>query len=119
MRATVSDPGEALQELARPILSRIGQNVCRRAGFDDAATVEEAHRVGHLAREGHLVGGHDDRATGARQLPDERQHLADELRVQCAGDLVEQQQPRLIRQRPGDRHPLLLTPDSLSGYAPA
>ena len=36
------------------------------------------------------------------------EHLGDELGVEGAGDLVEQQHPRLHRERPHDRDPLLL-----------
>ena len=44
-----------------------------------------------------------------RQLPDDVEHLGDELRVERAGDLVEEQQVGLHRQRPDDRDTLLLT----------
>ncbi len=104
-----------LQELAGPVLLRIGQNLFRRAGFDDAAAVEEAHRVGDLAGERHFVGGHHDGAPGRRQLADEGQHLADQFRVQRAGDLVEQQQSGFVGQRAGDGHPLLLAAGQFVG----
>ena len=41
----------------------------------------------------------------ARQLADDRQHLADQLRVQRRGDLVEQQQPRAARPARGRSPP--------------
>ena len=41
------------------------------------------------------------------------QHLADQFRVERAGRLVEQHQPRLQRQRPGDGDPLLLAAGQL------
>ena len=44
----------------------------------------------------------------AGQLPDQVQDLGDELRVEGARDLVEEQQVRLHRERPDDRDPLLL-----------
>ncbi len=43
-----------------------------------------------------------------RQLADDGEHLADQLRVERAGDLVEQHQLRLHRQRAHDRGALLL-----------
>ena len=55
-RPTLASAGEPPQELAGPVLLRIGQNLLGRTGFDDPATVEEAHPVGHLAGECHLVG---------------------------------------------------------------
>ena len=42
------------------------------------------------------------------QLADHLQHLADQLGVEGAGDLVEQQRPRPRGQRADDRHALLL-----------
>ena len=73
-----------------------------------APGVEEADPVGDVAREAHLVGRDDHRHPGRRQLADDVEHLGHELRVERAGDLVEQQQVRLHRQRPDDRDPLLL-----------
>ena len=43
-----------------------------------------------------------------RELADDVEHLGDELRVEGARDLVEEQEVRLHRQRPDDRDPLLL-----------
>ena len=43
------------------------------------------------------------------QLLNHLQHLANQFRIQGRGRLVEEHQFRLLRQRPGDRHPLLLT----------
>jgi hypothetical protein len=54
------------------------------------------------------VGGHQDRHALRGDLADHGQHLADQLRVQRAGDLVEQQHSRPHGQGPGDGHPLLL-----------
>ena len=44
----------------------------------------------------------------SRELADDGEHLADQLRVERARDLVEQHQLRLHRQRARDRGALLL-----------
>ena len=58
----------------------------------------------------HLVGHDDHRHALARELAHHVEHLLDQLRVERAGDLVEQHHVRVHRQRPRDRHPLLLAP---------
>ncbi len=81
------------------------------SGGPDSSTppaVEEADPVRHLPGEAHLVGRHQDRDAAVGELADDREHLADQLRVQRGGDLVEQQQPRAHGERAGDRHALLL-----------
>ena len=79
-----------------------------RALLDDATCVEEDHAVGRLAREAHLVR-HDDHGRAlVGQVLHHPEDLADELRVEGAGRLVEQQHPRLHGQRAGDGDPLLL-----------
>jgi hypothetical protein len=65
--------------------------------------------MGDVAREAHLVGGDDHRHAALRQLADDAQHLADELGIKRARDLVEQEQVGVHRQGPHDRNALLLT----------
>ena len=64
--------------------------------------------VADIAREPHLVGDDDHRHPLLRELSHHVEHLLDQLRVEGARHLVEQHQLRPHRQRPGDRHPLLL-----------
>ena len=47
------------------------------------------------------------------EFADQGEHLADEFGIQRAGDLVEQQQPRVVGQRAGDRDALLLAAGEL------
>jgi hypothetical protein len=54
------------------------------------------------------VRGDQHRHALLLELADRGQHLADQLGVERAGDLVEQQRPRPRRERAGDRDPLLL-----------
>ena len=65
--------------------------------------------MGDVAREAHLVRGDQHRHAVGGELADDLEHLGDELGVERARDLVEQQQPRLHRQRPDDGHALLLS----------
>src|SRR5205823_3556833 len=100
------DPRE---KLARPFLARRREDLVRRSFLEDDALVEEANLVRDLAREAHLVRRDDHRHAGVRELAHEVEHLADELGVERARDLVEEHQGRAHRQRTRDRDSLLLT----------
>ena len=54
------------------------------------------------------MGDDHQGGSAAGQVPDDREHLADQLRIQGRGRLVEHDQPRLQRERAGDRDALLL-----------
>src|SRR5579862_1837108 len=98
----------ARQELARPWLARIAEDLLGRPFFENATAVEEAHLVRDLAREGHLVRREDHRHAAVGELAHECKHLGHELRVERARDLVEQHLLRLHRERASDRDALLL-----------
>ena len=70
--------------------------------------VQEPDPVRDVAREPHLVGRDHHRHPAGRELADHVQDLGDELGVERARDLVEQHHVGLHRERPHDRHPLLL-----------
>src|SRR3954452_2400103 len=99
---------QATQEALGLRALRVGQDLFRLADLGDPPVVQEGDPVGDLAGEAHLVGRGQHRHPRLFQLADRRQHLADQLRVEGACDLVEQQRPRSPDQRPDDRHPLLL-----------
>ena len=103
--AGLDDP---VEELARPGLVGLGEDLGRRPLLEDPARVEEADAVRDVAGEAHLVGRDDHRHAARRELADDVEHLGDELGVERGRDLVEQQEVRLHRERPHDRHPLLL-----------
>jgi len=92
---------------------RAGDHLARLPRLQDDSLVHEQERVAHLSGETDLMGHDDHRHAGFRQLPHHVEHLPDELSVQGRGGLVEQHQLRLHRQRPGDRHPLLLAAGEL------
>jgi hypothetical protein len=70
--------------------------------------VQIADLVGDLAREAHLVRRDQHRHALGLELADRLQHLADELGIERARDLVEQQRAGTRRERAGDRDALLL-----------
>src|SRR5881409_3723408 len=72
------------QELARPRLARSGEDLLRRALLENAAVVEEANLVRHLARKTHLVRGEHHRHPALRELTHEIQHARHKLRVERA-----------------------------------
>ena len=76
--------------------------------LEDPPCVEEADPMGDVAREAHLVRRDQHRHAAGRELADDVEHLGDELGVERARDLVEEQQPWLHRERAHDRDPLLL-----------
>ena len=84
-------------------------DLLRRALLDDHPLVHEDHLVGDVPGEAHLVGDHEHRHPLLRQLAHHVEHVLDQLRVEGAGDLVEEHQLRIHGQRPGDRDALLLT----------
>ncbi|EKU46918.1 6-pyruvoyl-tetrahydropterin synthase [Brevibacterium casei S18] len=105
-----SSSEHAREERPRAFVTRVVEDEVGRALLENAAAVEHHHSVGYLPRELHLVG--DEEHRDVRGLGDVAQHcedVADELGVEGRGDLVEEEDLRAHRQRPGDRHPLLLT----------
>ena len=81
------------QEPPGPVVLRVAEHLLGRAAFPDHAVVEEADLVGDVAGEPHLVRGQHHGHAVALEVAYHRQHLADQLRVERRGDLVEQQQP--------------------------
>jgi len=76
--------------------------------LEDHAVVEKADLVRDLACETHLVRRDHHRHPALGQLADHVQHLTDELGVERARDLVQEQQIGLHRERADDRGALLL-----------
>src|SRR6266542_2694143 len=99
---------DPLQELARARLRRRLEDAVGRALLEDDAVVKEAHAVGDLPRETHLVGRDQHRHAARRELAYDLEHLRDELGVERARHLVEEHQLRAHRESAHDRHALLL-----------
>ena len=93
---------------ARPVSRPAAPGPWRRPSAHEAPVEQLDDPVGDL--EHHRVVGRDDRrdALGPDDVPDEQHDPLPGLRVELAGRLVGEQQPRPVRERPGDRDPLLL-----------
>src|SRR5690606_37820966 len=82
-----------------------------------ATEIEFDHATAHRVHDRLVVGGHDDRGTGAVD-PFQQQHdVLAGVRVQVPGRLVGQQHQRPVDERAGDGHPLLLATGQLVGHA--
>ena len=80
----------------------------RGPGLDDHALVHEHVEVADLAREVELVRDDDHRHPRLGELAHDAEHLADELRVERRGRLVEEHHLGVEAERARDRDPLLL-----------
>src|SRR3546814_11063371 len=78
------------EELARALFLRRIEEIVGAALFAEPTAVEEADAVGEFLGEAHLVGDHQhgEVELGAK-LSDHVQHLADQLRVERRGDIVD------------------------------
>jgi hypothetical protein len=71
-------------------------------------TVEQADLVAGQVGQAQVVGGHDDRRPAGPQAGEGGQQQVLGEGVDPVERLVEQQQPRLLGDRPGQQHPLAL-----------
>ena len=105
--------GKVLQHLRKECFQsgmlRIREQFLRRLVLLDLAVVDEDDAVGHLAGEAHFVGDHQHGDAGVGQLFHQLKHFAHHLGVEGAGRLIEEDDVRVHRQRPGDGDALLLT----------
>ena len=96
------------EELAEPVGLRRAEDLGRRALLGDLAAGEEEDAARDIARKAHFVRHDDHRHALLREVLHHVEHLADHLRVERARGLVEEHHLRLHRQRPHDRHALLI-----------
>ena len=94
--------------------ARVRSRVARRtAPAAPVSTTRPRSRNDHagrgIARETHFVGDDHHGHALAREIAHHHQHLADQLRIERAGRLVEQQQVRAHRERARDPDALLLS----------
>src|SRR6266536_4246065 len=101
------------QEVSGALTARVGEELGGRRLLHQLAVGHEDHPVGRVPREAHLVADHHHRHALAGQPGHHVEHLADHLRVERAGRLVEQHRLGLHGQRPGDRGTLLLAAGQL------
>ena len=77
--------------------------------------VHEDDAVGDVPCEPHLVGHDHHRHPLPGQVLHDREDLPDHLGIEGRGGLVEEHADRVHRERPRDRHPLLLAAGELAG----
>jgi hypothetical protein len=82
MKAAKKGPG--------PRIDRAHQDLVGRPVLRDPTGIHEQDMVGDVAGESDLVGHNDHRGAVFAELPHDREHLADQLRVERRGNLVEQ-----------------------------
>ena len=79
----------AAQKVLRARMLRLVEHGFGGSLLDDDSAVNEQHPVGNFLRKTHFVRNHDHRHAVIRQLAHHRQHLADQLRIERRGRLVE------------------------------
>ena len=82
---------DARQEVPGGLLARVVDDLLGRALFDDLSVSQEHDAIGRLAGEANLVRRHEDGRALLLDLAYEVENLADEHRVQCRRDLVQQE----------------------------
>ena len=85
----------------------------------DHLTVDDVHLALRAHRELRIMGHHDDGGAVAMQFLEQIQDAARHLRIEIAGGLIRQQQPRRSGERAGDCHPLLLAAGQFGRVVPA
>ena len=99
-------------------MARVGEDVARRALFDQAPGVEHADALAEAGHQAEVVGDQQDgRVNAAAQLFDQIEDLGLDRGVEPGGGLVEHQQVRVHGQRHGDDHTLLLAARKLERVA--
>jgi hypothetical protein len=84
------------------------EHIARRPFLDDRSLVQEDDPGGDSPGEGHLVRRDHHCHPLIRQPQHRVQHLTLQLRIERRRRFVEEHDLGLHRERPGDRHPLLL-----------
>ena len=95
-------------------MAGVREELVGRGVLDDLALVDHRDEGGRPAGEAHLVGDDDHRHALPGELLHDRQDLADQLRIEGRGGLVEEHHLRVHHQCPGDRDPLLLAARQLT-----
>ncbi len=75
----------------------------------DFAAIHENDAVGDIAGKADFVGDHDHRHAGIGEAAHHAKHFSDKFWIERRSGLVEQHQLGLDRERPRNRHPLLLS----------
>ena len=115
LEANVGDPPLGAADRHRPLvvggLEAIGRpGAALERGdlplVDDLSRSHDRHSVAHVLYLGQQVTGQQHGHALVGQTPDQQPHVPHSRRVQAGGRLVEQQQPRLAKQRRRNPQPL-------------
>src|SRR5690606_2236386 len=108
LRASVTQ--DRAEELLSTWVLRFGEDLLGWAFLCHTPLVEEDDPVCDVAGEAHLMGDDKHRHLSfLSQLPQDAEDLADQLGVECTGDLVEEHHLGLHRQRASNSDALFLT----------
>ena len=112
------DQGALPEERGHEAVRRTPVEIARRADLEQLAVPQDGDPVGHRQRFFLVVGHVEDGCPRlAVDAPDLLLHPDAQRPIERSQRLVHQQQRRLERERPGDRHPLLLTAGELARIA--
>ena len=107
---------DGAQELAGVLVTRRVEDLRRRAGLDDAATLHDDHAVGQVGDDPHVMSDQEDAGIDAvPQVAHEVEDLRLDRHVERRRRLVGDEDPRIERQRLSDHRPLPLPARQLVG----
>ena len=96
------------QEIARPFVLRMVEQLRRRPLLENDAPIEEQDSIGDFAGEGHFMCDDDHCHVGFGESLHHLKNLSDHFGIECGGRFVEKHDLRLHRQRPDDGDALFL-----------
>src|SRR5688572_4148494 len=115
---TLPSSNDLSKEAFGSFLTRMDEDVIGRSLFHDSSAIKEHDAVGDLVRKAHFVCDQQHRDIGfPGKGPQHDQHFVNQLWIQCGRHLIEQHNPRLERQSPRNRDPLLLPTGELRWIA--
>ena len=116
LAAAAVDRRDGREERLGVRMVRAGEHDVRRPELLQAAEVEDGDPVGDVADDPEVVGDEEVRDLALRlQLDEEVEDRRLHRHVERGGRLVADDELRLARERPGDRHPLLEAARELDG----
>ena len=114
------DHGALANKLGDELVAGIVVQVVRRVSLGHPSAVQQGHLVGHGKGLVLVVGDQDGGdAVALQQFTDFGGQFRAQLCIQAGEGFVQQQDLRIRRQRPGQRHPLLLAAGQLVGEGTA
>ena len=110
--------GDATKQAHGVGVPRVAQHRVRLALLDQAARIEDADPIAHLADDAEVVADEEDRRVQLRlQGGYEVENLGLDRSIEACGWLVEDQESRIGRERHRDHNPLLHAAGELVGVA--